>query len=277
MRFLSIALLAAAGVALTGCNDDDGGPSTPALPPGAYVRYINAVPDTLNTTVRFQNQVEYVPQTFVNVAFRAQGQGNYQFTQAGSQRFKVFTADFVTFSTAGNTVVLVDTTITFEAGKYYTLLHTGYARAGVTPRQRIVVIEDNIPAPTGIAIRTINANPAGAIDVYYAADTTSSLAGVSPSTSALGYLGVSAYANRATGAFATRSVTGGTTTSLGSTIAPAGTAGTTSANPISGSTIAGSALTAVAFPASPTNSAGVRFANPGVVYFLDNRPPSTAP
>jgi len=236
---------------MVGCSEPSDAPTTPNIPPLAYVRYINAVPDTLNTTVRFIDQVEYSPMTFVNVAFRALGQGNYQPTAAGSRKFRVFTADAVNFSAAGNTTVLVDTTITFEAGKYYTLLHSGFARAGASPRQRIVVLNDVFPTVTGanIALRAIHqAFGVGAVDLHAAPSATATLSS------------------------ATRLVP-----NFAEAAAPAGTAGTTSVDPIGGSTIGGSIITAIAYPASPANSAGARFAAPGIVYYLDKQPPRTTP
>ena len=53
MRLARFALLGAALTAVTGCSDSTEGPTTPNIPALAFVRYINAIPDTLNTTVRF--------------------------------------------------------------------------------------------------------------------------------------------------------------------------------------------------------------------------------
>jgi hypothetical protein len=263
---------------MVGCSEPSDGPTTPNIPPLAYVRYINAVPDTLNTTVRFIDQVEYSPISFANVAFRGLAQGGYQPTAAGARKFRVFTSDAVNFSTAGNTTVLVDTTITFEAGKYYTLLHLGYARAGATPKQRIVNIADALPAtPAGIAFRAIHAGlDVGNVDIYATATTTEAITGA-PLFANVSLNTVSAYLPRATGAFAARVTAAGSTTAVISAAAPAGTAGSSSVDPLGGATIAGSIITAIAFPATPANSAGARFTTPGVVYFVDKQPPRTTP
>ncbi|WP_373070290.1 DUF4397 domain-containing protein [Gemmatimonas sp.] len=167
MRLSRFVILGAAVSAMVGCSEPNDGPTLQNLPPLAFVRYINAIPDTLSTTVRFIDQVQYSPITFVNVAFRGQGQGGYQPTEAGARKFRVFTFSG-DVSVAGNTTILVDTTITFEAGRYYTLLHLGYARAGATPRQRIVSITDAIPTtPSGIAFRAIHAGlDVGNVDIY---------------------------------------------------------------------------------------------------------------
>ena len=58
MRLSRFALLGVAVSAMVGCSEPSDGPTTPNTPPLAYVRYINAVPDTLNTTVRFIDQIE---------------------------------------------------------------------------------------------------------------------------------------------------------------------------------------------------------------------------
>jgi len=278
MRLSRFVLLGAAVSAMVGCSEPSDAPTTPNIPPLAFVRYINAVPDTLNTTVRFTDQVEYSPISWANVPFRGLGQGNYQPTAAGARKFRVFTADVVNFSVAGNTVVLVDTTITFEAGKYYTLLHLGYARAGSAPKQRIINITDALPAtPAGIAFRAIHAGlDVGNVDIYATPTTTDAITGA-PLLANVSLNTVSAYLSRATGAFAARVTAPGSTTAVISAAAPAGTAGSSSVDPLGGATIAGSIITAIAFPATPANSAGTRFTTPGVVYFIDKQPPRTTP
>ncbi len=280
MRFSRLAGLVTAVMTMVGCSEPSDAPTTPNIPPLAYVRYINAVPDTLNTTVRFIDQVEYSPMTFVNVAFRALGQGNYQPTAAGSRKFRVFTADAVNFSAAGNTTVLVDTTITFEAGKYYTLLHSGFARAGASPRQRIVVLNDVFPTVTGanIALRAIHqAFGVGAVDLHAAPSATATLSSATRLVPNFAEAAVSPYVTAAVGPLAAAVTAPGAFTALVAAAAPAGTAGTTSVDPIGGSTIGGSIITAIAYPASPANSAGARFAAPGIVYYLDKQPPRTTP
>ena len=278
MRLSRISLLGVAVSAMVGCSEPSNEPTTPNTPPLAFVRYINAVPDTLNTTLRFIDQVAYSPMSFANVAFRGLGQGSYQPTEAGSRKFRVFTADVTNYSTAGNTQILVDTTITFEAGKYYTLLHLGYARPGSTPKQRIVNITDVFPAQsTGIALRAIHAGlDIGNVDIYATPTTTDAITGA-PLLANVALNTVSAYLARSTGAFAARVTAVGSTTAVISTAAPAGIAGSASVDPLGGATIAGSIITAIAFPASPTNSAGARFTTPGVTYFVDKQPPRTTP
>jgi hypothetical protein len=287
MRLSRFSLLAALLLGAVGCKEADLAPVVAKIPPLAFVRYINAVPDTLNTTVRWIDKVEFTPQTFTNVPFRGMGQGGYQGLEAGARTLRVFTYDpNLNSSTNGlgaETKQLTELTHTFEAGKYYTLLHLGYARTGSTPAQRVLVIEDQLPAAsTSVSIRAIHAGLGIAnVDLHATAATTTSLVGSTPAFANVGLTngttGISAYASRATGAFAIQAAAAGTTTSLVAAAAPAGVAGTTTADPIAGATVAGSVMTAIAFPATVTGSRAAAFATPGIVFYLDRQPPRTTP
>lgn len=276
MRISKVPMLVAVlAIAAVGCSTEDGLPTaTNAPPPLAYVRYINALPDTQNTTVRFIDYIEYTPQSFANVAYRGVGQGLYQGLKAGSRQLRIFNADVSNFSTAGNTAVLGDLTQTFEAGKYYTILFTGYARTG---SKKIVVLEDVIPAPgSNIAIRILNANTGlGSIDAYKTAAVGDAIAGA-PAFAAVAEQKYSSYVTAAPGAFAIRATAAGSTTTIhASAAAPAGTAGTTTADPIGGATVAGTVITAMVFPASVTGSMAAASTTPSVVYVVDKQPPRT--
>lgn len=279
MRIIRFPMLVAVlALGAVGCSTDDGGPTTTTVPPVAFVRYINALPDTMNTTVRWVDYLEYTPQTFVNVAYRGVGQGLYQGLKAGSRHFKVFNADIANFSTAGNTAVLTEQTLTFEANKYYTILFTGYARTG---SKKIVVFEDVIPAPgSNIAIRVLNANTGlGSIDAYKTAAVGDAIAGT-PTFAAVAEQKFSSYVtvapSVAPATFAIRVTAAGDAATIhGSGAAPAGTAGTTSADPIGGATVAGTVFTAMVFPASVTGSMAVASTTPSVVYVVDKQPPRT--
>lgn len=268
-------LLAVLAVGAVGCSTEDGQPTaTNAPPPLAYVRYINALPDTQNTTVRFIDYIEYTPQTFANVAYRGIGQGLYQGLKAGSRQLRIFNADATNFSAAGNTAVLGDLTQTFEAGKYYTILFTGYARTG---SKKIVVLEDVIPAPgSNIAIRVLNANTGlGSIDAYKTAAVGDAITGT-PAFAAVAEQKYSSYITAAPGAFAIRATAAGNAATIhASGAAPAGTAGTTTADPIGGATVAGTVITAMVFPASVTGSMAAASTTPSVVYVVDKQPPRT--
>lgn len=268
-------LLAVLAVGAVGCSTEDGQPTaTNAPPPLAYIRYINALPDTQNTTVRFIDYIEFTPQTFVNVAYRGVGQGLYQGLKAGSRQLRIFNADATDFSTAGNTAVLGDLTQNFEAGKYYTILFTGYARTG---SKSIKVIEDVIPAPgSNIAVRVLNANTGlGSVDAYKVASTSTAISGAA-TVSSVAAQAYSAYVTAAPGAFAIRATAAGDqATILASGAAPSGTAGTTTADPIGGATVAGTVMTAMVFPASVAGSKAAASTTPSVVFVVDKQPPRT--
>lgn len=281
MKVSRLAFIAVAALSAIGCSRDDGALEPTTIPPLAYVRYINALPDTLSTTIRFIDQVEYSPQTFVNVPYRGLGLGNYQGTQAGTRKFRVFTfhvtgASGGVASVAGNTTILADVTQNFEAGKYYTVIFTGFTRAGSSPAAELKIIADDVPTPgSSIAVRAINAAAGmGSIDMYLTPTTTSAISGA-PAFAGLAFGTASAYSTRTPGAFAARVTAAGSTTPLMSAAAPAGVAGTTAADPISGATIPGSVITAVAFAPSVSGSRATNSANPTVLYFNDRQPPRT--
>ena len=289
MRIARFGILGALVLSAVGCQTDDGGPTTPNLPPFAFVRYINAVPDTFNLTVRFINQVEFVPHTIVNVPYRGMSQGGYQATEAGAHRFRAFTFDPALATSnsplGAQTAMLADTSFTFVAGQYYTILHAGFSRAGQLPAQRMLILEDAVPTPTGISIRAINAAigmPAGvsALDGFLTATAGTALAGA-PAFANIAYGAASAYSAQAAAATAAQFAARGTLVSLAAGAAPAGTpavtVGALIANPIAGATVAGSVLTAVGFGPSVPGSRAAASATASVVWFQDRQPARTVP
>jgi hypothetical protein len=181
MRFARNFLLLTLALGAVACSDDNLGPTSAVIPPLAFVRYINALPDTFATTVRWIDDIEFTPQTFTNVGFRTEGQGGFQGLRAGSRSFRVFTyqQNTLEFPIAGNTTVLADTTFNFVAGTYYTILHTGFTRTGSTPAAQLRIIEDNPPAPpaSGVLLRVFNVAYGLDYDLYLGnalarADTT---------------------------------------------------------------------------------------------------------
>jgi hypothetical protein len=153
-------LLALSGLAVVaaGCGSDSKESTTPSQVV-AYVRYVNAVPDTSAVDFRFVDAVENSP-IFPGVTY---GQYSpYQATGTGARHIKIF-MNPLPYRTDSSQIVakqfLVDTTVTFEANTHYTVLHAGYAKAGATPKQGLYVIKDDLPAKAGgkIALRAINA------------------------------------------------------------------------------------------------------------------------
>ncbi len=279
MRIARIALVGALLLGAAACQTDDGGPVTSNIPPLAFVRYINAVPDTFNLTVRWVDQIEFSPMTFVNVPFRGLGQGGYQGLEAGSRHFRVFTYDprLAGGGTAAVTAQMADTTFNFVAGQYYTILHLGYSRTGQVPAQRVYILNDALPAQNNlVSVRAIHAAiGVGAVDIFATPAANTALTGLTPAFANVAYNTTTAYANLPVGQFAAQIALTGTTASLAGTAAPAGVAGTPTADPIAGATVGGSVLTAIAFPASVAGSPAASFATPGIVWYSDRQPPRT--
>jgi len=204
MRFQRLLFAAVVACGVSACAKDVVA-VTHAPPPLAFVRYINAVPDTFNMDFRAVDQVTY-SQPFLNTAFRGLGVGNYQGYQAGSRHVRIFldpnpSGPTVAVNPAIVSTVMVDTTFTFTAGTYYTLVHIGHARAPST--DKLLIITDALPAQstTNVGYRVINAaSVQGAVDVFVVADSTTALAGA-PTLAAVAPLVPSAYQSRATGAF----------------------------------------------------------------------------
>lgn len=261
------ALLAAA------CEKDEGPFLAPTVPL-AYTRFINAIPDTVSVDFRYIDLLEYSPFA-IQVPYRQFSP--YQGTAPGARHLRVFTnwgGDSVYLR--HTTVVLGDETPTFEAGKYYTLVATGYARAGQTPAVKIHVFEDPIPDPgSNVAFRVVNlAPPLGSVDV----SVTGASADAIPAAtfSSIPYLGASAYVTRATGnAWFRVTGAGGTELVAGNgRQAPAGIAGDPLANltTVGGSGQAGSVVTAYIFPPSVTGSRAASITTPSIVFIVDKHP-----
>jgi hypothetical protein len=277
MRISKIPMLVAAlALGAVGCKTESGALTANSVPALGYVRYINALPDTMNTTVRFVDYLEFTPQTFVNVAFRGVAQGLYQGIKPGSRHMKIFNADVANFSTAGNTAVLADTSITFEAGKYYSLVFTGYARNGT---KKLKLYEDVIPAPgANIAVRVLSPNTGlGSVDAYLVATITTAISG-SPTFGAVAEQAFSAYTQvppSTTGYAIRATAVGNAATILASAALPAGIAGTTANDPIAGYLTAGSVITAMVWPASVTGSTAAASTTPSITFIADKQPPRT--
>ncbi len=281
MRFqrLFFAVILACGV--TACAKDVTG-VTHAPPPLAYVRYINAVPDTFAMDFRAVDQVQY-SQPFLNTAFRGLGDGNYQGYQAGSRHIRIFldpspsnTSQAVSVAVAST--IMVDTTFTFTAGTYYTLVHVGAARSGAAVKEQLWIIQDALPTQSAASVqyRIINVAPVqGAVDVYV--NGTTPLTGA-PAAASLAFHSATAYLSQAPGPLVVRLTAPGTLNAVGAAAGytlQVGTAGTTAADPIFGSGQGGSILTAFIFDASAAATPGAVFGTPGVVFFPDMQPART--
>lgn len=273
MRHIRKVVLPLGMLALAACNEDTG----PFVAPDesiAYVRYVHAVPDTSGTDWRPIDALANSPPAF-GLTYR--GFTPYQAMGSGARHIRIFPSSTDINVTS---VPLIDTTITFTEGTYYTLVHTGFARAGQLPADRLVLIQDQIPtvAAGQIALRVVNLGlDLATIDVFAQADTVAPLA-ASPLLSVAANA-VSAYQTQTPGPLALRLTAAGTRSPiLTQVIAPPGQAGDAAQNltPVGGSTMGGSAFTAFVFRPSVPGSGAPQtsaFTRPGIVYVIDKHPP----
>lgn len=275
MRLQRIALLSAVGMAVAACSSDTG-PSVSNIPPAAYVRYINAMPDTNKADFKFVDQVNGSPY-FGQLAFR--DISAYQGVAPGARHIRIFSVDPNIDAGKANEANIdvvsqkfVDTTLTFEAGKYYTIIHAGYARNGSSPKQHLIVLTDDrstVPSSSQIAVRVINTAPTlASADVY---------SGTSASGSALfssvAFGTSSAYKLLSTGTLTFTATSSGSTTVAASAAAPAGAPpATISQSALGGYSIGGSMLTAFIFPPSVAGSLAATSATTSVKWMQDNFP-----
>jgi hypothetical protein len=260
--------------------------------PTAGVRFINAVPDTAGAyglDMRFVDITENSAQfriTFRNNPSAAAGGGvgssqvEYKPSRAGSRHFVIFLDDSLQAVTQ---IKLKDTTVTLTAGKNYTAILWGQARAGGSPAMKLTFFEEAVPDPgTQVALRVINAT-AGAIDVTQYVKGAA-LPGT-PTWSSVAAMSISSYVTAAPGTIMYNVRAAGSATNMFTDIqallgvAASSSAGTSTLDiaPIPGTAIAGSAVTLVVFPASvpgtrvPQTNA---FLVPAGSFIWDRRPPN---
>lgn len=279
MRFHRFFIAPLALAALTACKGNQHPTATASsTPPLAYVRYFNAVADTLPFDFRAIDQISYST-PFLAVPFRAEGLGNYLGYQAGSRHIRIFpnSTDLATTSS-----IIEDTTVTLTAGTYYSFVHTGYTRTSATgPKHSLMMLTDAITDPgANISYRVINVgSDIGTVDVYVTAGATDPLP-ASPTFAGVAFKAVTAYTTSAPGALTIRVFPAGTkTTSLSTVAAPTGSVTTICGlTNIGGASMAGSVLTAmvygVATPGSQAAIATGTGANttPKVVWWIDRAP-----
>lgn len=257
------------------CGDGDGtGPTGPI----SALRFVNAVADTGAMDFRVVDIIGNAPQ-FLDNTFRAATP--YQAVDAGTRHLKVFITPSRTDTLVGAPTVW-DTVFNFAAGTNYTVIMTGLARTGSTPAMQMQIIQDDPTAPGAgqIRLRTINAGSGlGAIDAFWR-PSADPAPGTGFATN-LPFGGVGSYTPLDTAALnVAATATGTTTPTLADVTGPPGVAGTPAANPIAGTLVAGSVLTAFIVPASVTGSAapqGGAFAAPSIIYIADRRPDMTVP
>ncbi len=261
MRLTRIAMLAAVLAGVGACDSDE--VSTPTLPPLGYVRFINAVADTLAVDIRAIDQVEFSP---VVSDLRFRGGTNHQPIEAKSRKFRVFATSR---NIAVTQVPLLDATVDVVAGSRVTLLLVGNARDKSS--LKLVQINDDITAPPAgmIAVRVVNA-ATGAINGYLVAAATDAIGGTATAAN-VGALAQSAYVTRAVGNAALRITEAGSVTPTASAAGPVATV-TAGALPAAGVNSEGTKFSVYYFARGVAGSNNNAMATPGAVWFVDRNP-----
>jgi hypothetical protein len=251
-------------------------------PPQAALHWVHAVPDTGEMDMR---PVDIISNAgLFDAVFRGSNMF-YQGIDAGTRQIRVFMSST---NPAITSIPILDTTVTLTAPNSYSLIHTGFARTGSTSGRVLWVVPDAgaDPGANNVGLRVLHAGVGmGNVDVNFtrrAADTLPD----TPAVANLAYKGIGTYFTVVRDTLTADSlrivvtVTGTKTPVLFSLKLPAGVAGTTTNNPIAGSRVTGSVITAVIVPPSVVGSTapqGGAFVNPSAVFLVDRRPPNTIP
>jgi hypothetical protein len=284
MKFTHLGTLCAcvAALAVVAACDKSAGPTTPAKESLAFTRFVNAVSDSGPMDWRFVDVIENSPVAF-GLNFRQTFPGaSYQATGTGPRHLRIFptTTDIRYVST-----VLFDTTFNFEENTHYTIMIAGNLRAGASNPAKMYIIKDDFTDPgNGILVRALNAGAAASADVYASATGGASPLPSSPLLSGVAAFSASPYKPMSTGPLALRLTSSGSTSVLVDAAAPAGLPAdhVNNLTAVGGSTIAGSAFTAIFFPAAVAGSPSAgslgcgssKCAAAGFVYIVDRYPPS---
>jgi hypothetical protein len=268
-RLVLVALCAAPIVACE--RNTEGSPFEPD--PLAAVRFVNAVPDTMQLDYRF---VDFATNAGMYDANFRKVQEQYISILAGEHTLRVFLSDSeVTVAQ----MAVNETTFNFVEGSQYTFVHYGYMRSGQSPAAAVSVVEDSPPTPAAgrVAVRALNlASGLGAVDVFVGT-TTTGLPSATATWASVAFGAFTPYVELDTAAYRVAATAAGTTTPLlvGNTAAPAGLAAGGTASAIAGVKMAGSALTIVVFPRSVAGSRAPQttaFQSPSVAFLNDRRP-----
>lgn len=253
--------------------------------PTAGVRFINAVPDTgaaFGLDLRFVDlpesnshfRISFRNNVVVNAGIPASTQIQFKNTRAGQRHFRIFLDD--TTQTIAQTV-LKDSTVTIEAGKLYTFLLWGNARSSGADRMRLTVIDETVADPgANVALRVINTSGT-AVDVRQYEST-----GTLPASATWANVGpysISTYVTAPPGQMRFNvQPAGGGAALFSDPLALRGAPATVDIDALPGTTVAGSAVTAIVFPRSVAGSKAPQstpFASPAISFMWDRRPPRT--
>ncbi len=290
MRLLHVCALGALTAAAVACSHDTSG--TLVTPdPVAGLRYVNIVPDTSGLDFRVVDVVKDAPVT-VNATFRTGGAPYGIATPFAPPYFAVLagTREIRVFPNSSNpdvaSQVVYDTTFTFVQGQNYTVYLYGYARGTPTPKLAMMITQDSVPSLSAgkWAMRvidlaaTIAGNPLGStatqLDARVALD--SSAAPGTAQWQGVGMGGVTGYIQFDTASVAANKTwlyrlalygigTSGSSPIASQAVPPGGTRGTATLEQIPGTTVAGSAFSAVIVPQSVAGSAAPQGGTPADV------------
>ena len=274
-RFFPLSMLCLAVGAASACSTPDQIVATEDIPT-AGVRFINAVPDTNAMDFRFVDIVE--SNAHYKIGFRngpstvggvtGSAQIEYKNARAGQRHFRIFLDDTDPLVAS---FVLKDTTVTLEAGKLYTALMWGTARTG---GMKLLFYEETIPDPGAqVGLRVLNTT-ASAVDVRtYPA--TGTLPATATWSSVAGY-SRSSFVTAAPAQIKFNAQPAGGGTAIFDALALIGAPATVDIDALPGTTVAGSAVSAIIWPASVAGSKAASFTTPGVSFMWDKRPPRPA-
>lgn len=265
--FAAVTVLAA----VAACSSDAGKVFTADNGATAFVRFVNAVPDSGAGDWRFVDQIEGSPAAF-GLAFRAMFPGSgYQLLAAGSRHLRVFQTSTDIQQTQ---VVWFDTTFNFQQGVHYTLMAAGTLRDKTA---KMYIFTDDFADPgTQMSLRVINAG-AGTVDVYASpSGGTSTLP--TPLAAAVANFAATKWVAMAPATMSLRAFASGSTTfpAMVDASVPAGLPADRANNltAVGGAQQAGSVLTAFIFPRSVAGSKAVSFTSAGAVFIVDRNPAS---
>ena len=292
MRLLRLCAFGVLALAASACSKDtDGSITNPG--PLAGLRYVNLVPDTGAMDFRVMDVVGNAPNQ-VAAGFRAGGLPGgvtttlipmHQAVRAGTRDITVFMSG-TTPAIASD--VMFDTTFTFEANTNYTMYLYGYSRTGSTPAVNAIIVKDSVQTLTAtqMGVRLLHLAPTLApnattnVDVWIVpVAATAPLAGTADFANQSIATSPTVYVARDTLSNLKVAVTaaGTNTPILFEATLPVGTTGNATANPIAGSRVSGSAMTAVLVPQSVAGSPATSFTTPSLIFLIDKNPPLTAP
>lgn len=289
-RIFELSVLCLAAGIVSACKPSEVISTT--TPPSAGVRFINAVPDSSGgggLDFRFIDKVENSSAfaiTFRNNPLTASGVTassliQFKNAEAGSRHFRIFLND--TIQAIAKTV-LMDSTANLEAGHNYTFLLWGNARSSGADKMHLTVIDESVPDPaSNVALRVINTT-GSAIDVSEYAQGSSVPA--APTWANVGAYSISTYKTVPPSKVMFHvTPPGGGTALFSDALAIVGEPVGTQTNGCTvgvdcdvtpGTTVPGSAVTLIVFPAS---AAGARtpqttaFKTPASSFMWDRRPP----